>query len=236
MALEIVPSHGPDFTATFEAWLTRGKSLALQHSGHQWLLGDWLLEGDAEYNMQNLGIPSHLLIGSHPPNFWKSVSDEVNLSVGTLKQYAVVARAYPSDGRFAQLSWSHHNLAAAYDRRLEYLAACIVAGARPHTLQWLEAYIEQNEESLDEPVERRSVPLEFSLVMMRQLKDLAKHYKTSVQALVSKECLPMLERFLQEQAQKVALEKFEFWDHKTWPFGELAELALKPKAKRRRAA
>lgn len=97
----------------YPAWLANGKKLVSEHNNRNWRLGDWLLEGD-EYNLQNLGIESHLLIGSHPPKFWKEVSAEVDLAVGTLKNLALVARRFPEDKRIPDLSWSHHQIAARF--------------------------------------------------------------------------------------------------------------------------
>jgi hypothetical protein len=235
--VEVCPDEPMLPPLDYEEWISRGKALAAETNNRSWLLGDWLIEGeDSEYNMQNTGIPSYLLIGSHPPNFWKTVSDQVDLAVGTLKNYAYVARRYRDGRRFSELSWSHHLMASPYERRYEYLAACIVPGAKPHTLDWLETYIDQNEEDA-EVTERRSIPLRLPLSMVQKLKQVAHFRGKSVEKLAYDQCAIVLTSFLRQAERDIALEKYGMYDEGApWPLSPEAEQHYRKyqrKAKRR---
>lgn len=50
-------------------------------------------------------------------------ADAIGVEYDTLRRYRDVARAYESANRFANLSWSHHLVAAAQEDRLEWLKA-----------------------------------------------------------------------------------------------------------------
>src|SRR6266852_1075682 len=56
-----------DFGAKYDRIIVRLKELALNLGTYIWEIGNLLFETDANYNMQNLGIPSYLIIGCHPP-------------------------------------------------------------------------------------------------------------------------------------------------------------------------
>src|SRR6266436_8429510 len=114
----------PEYTE----WLARGRDLADRHSGYQWNIGDWLLEGEGQFDIIG-AIPSHLLIhkknvsddgtnqfaSTKVPHYWKDASAEVGIPTPTLREYAFTARAWPSKKRFQQLSYTHHSYAAPYE-------------------------------------------------------------------------------------------------------------------------
>lgn len=222
----------------YASWLAQGKALAAEHSNRQWLLGDWVNEGDDEYNYKNLGIESYLLIGSHPPNFWKDTSAETNLAVGTLKNLGLVARRFPPDKRIAELSWSHHDACAPYERRFEYLKACLIPGAkRHHTLAWLAAYIDKQEGDEGDPEarERRSVPLRLPLDLIEKLKDVARYRGKSMEDLVRSVCAKQVYDYVQQQEREISLELYGQHEDGRWPMDPKTKEAFQPKRKRRAA-
>ena len=221
-----------DFNAKYERIIARLKELAANLGTYMWEIGDLLLEADADYNPQNLGIPSYMLIGAHPPNFWKQMSDTVGLGVSALKSYAAVARAFPPAKRFKELTWSHHLAAHIYVDRDKYLQACVERGVeeigKPHTIRWLEQYIEEQENCVELPTEaRRTVSIELPLAMMRKFSDLARHfYHRPVNDIVLEAAKPALEAYLEKKAEEISLQFFNFHDGRTWPFGPEAKKKL----------
>ena len=221
-----------DFNAKYERIIERLKPLAVNIGNHMWEIGDLLVEGDADFNVQNLGIPSYMLIGSHPPNFWKQMSDTVGLSVASLKLYANVARAFPADKRLKELTWSHHLVAHIYEDRDKYLRKCVDDGmeewGKPNTIRWLEKYIEEQENCVQlasEPC--RSVNIDLPLSMMRKFSDLAKHkFHKPVKEIVWEVVQPALEAYLSKMAYEISMYLFEYHDGETWPFGYEAKKKL----------
>lgn len=227
---------GDNHTAEdYTAWLARGKSLAAEQNNRNWLLGDWLNEGDDEYNYKNLGIPNYLLIGSHPPNFWKDVSDETDLAVGTLKNLALVARRFPVSKRIATLSWSHHMIAAPFERRFEYLLACKPEDEKPYGVEWLRAHIEEVEEG-PEHRERCTVPLRLPVDLIRKLKDVAKHKGQSLDKILHSACARAVTEYLQEQEREISLNLFDAYTEGMWPFSPAAAKEYTGTKRKRRAA
>lgn len=225
--------ENPHTAEAYDQWLERGKFLAAEHNNRQWHLGGWLNEGDDEYNVKNLGIPSYLLIGSHPPNFWKDVSDKTDLAVGTLKCLSMVARRYPANKRFSNLSWSHHWACSAYERRYEYLEACLVPGEKPRPLTWLAAYIAEHEGSPEER-ETYSVPLYLPLNLIKKLKDVAKHRRKSVGDVAYDLCATSIFQFVQRQEREISLELFGVYEEGIWPLDPKAKAHYEPKSRRRK--
>lgn len=221
-----------DFSAKYERIIARLKELSINLGTYMWEIGDLLLAADCDYNPQDHGIPSYMLIGSHPPNFWKQMSDCIGLSVASLKLYANVARAFPREKRIVELTWSHHLAAHIYEDRDKYLRKCVDAGmeesGKPHTIRWLEKYIEEQENCVQHPSEeRRSITIEIPLDMMRKLTDLAKHfYHEPVKDIVGEAVRPALEAYLAKQAHEISLRFFDWHDGKTWPFGHEAKKTL----------
>ena len=122
----------------YDAWLARGRALADSHSNTTWNVGDWLVEGETAFDFYDdvKSIPRHLLIGKkndgsgecygiQVPNYWKDAAAQINWSIPCLKEAARVARRYSPSQRVAGLSFSHHLYAEPYDRRMEYLQACL---------------------------------------------------------------------------------------------------------------
>ncbi len=229
----------------YDGWLARGKKLADKHSGYQWKIGDWLVEGDEFFNAKNfIDIPRHMLIGrarigadgetEHKaikvPNFWKEISDVIGLAVSTLKQYAQVARVYPKK-RLKNLGWSHHMFACTYERRYEYLRACldVPEGQRPRSVNWLYELIakEEGENASEGDINRTKnfVRIAISDEAYGKLKDLAKYYGTDVAEIASVPFKAALEVFLDEQKKKVSLDLFGVYEEKgrnsTWPFDRI---------------
>jgi hypothetical protein len=233
----------PDYVA----WLARGKKLADKHSGYQWKIGDWLVEGDEFFNAKNYveGIPRYLLLRKSTdengeachksikiPNYWKDISDEIGLAVSTLKQYAQVARAYPKKKqRLRGLGWAHHAFACTYVRRWEYLRACldVPEGQRPHSVSWLCALIVKMEgdNANDGHVNatKNFVRISISDADYEKIKELARYYGTDVAEIASVPFKAALEVFLQEQKKKISLDLFGFYEEtgkgSGWPFDRL---------------
>jgi len=214
--VEVKNPHTPE---AYDAWLARGKALAADHNDRQWLLGDWLNEGDDSYNVQNLGIPSYLLIGAHTPNFWKDVSAEVDLAVGTLKNLALVARRFPPDKRITVLSWSHHMVCAPYERRYEYALACldVPEGKKPRSLGWLQDHIAANEVE-PETKERVTVPLRLPVSVIKKLKEVARHHGKHLDKVVYDACASAIHDYLVNQEREISLEIYGRYDEGVWPF------------------
>jgi hypothetical protein len=229
-----------DFSAKYERIIARLKELSINLGTYMWEIGDLLLVADCDYNPQDHGIPSYMLIGSHPPNFWKQMSDCIGLSVASLKLYANVARAFPLEKRIAELTWSHHLAAHVYVDRDKYLRKCVDDGmeesGKPHTIRWLEKYIEEQENCVQfgaEPV--RSVTIDLPLSMMKKFSDLAKHkFHKPVKDVVMEAVLPPLEAYLAKMAHEISMRLFEYHDGETWPFGADAKKKLSLKSWKRR--
>jgi hypothetical protein len=220
-------------TPEYHVWIDRLKVLAVNIGAHMWELGDLLLEGDSEFNYENLGVPSYMLIGAHPPNYWKQVSDDVGLGVASLKQYAAVARAFPPEKRIKELTWTHHLVAHKFVDRDTYLRAAIEYPNAPHTVRWLEDYIDRMEGCVVLPKEElRSVSLDLPLPIVRKLRDLEQYYGVSAGDLIANAIKPAVDVYVEEQRQKLSMKFFDFYDDSTWPFGVGAQKlkeALKPK-------
>jgi hypothetical protein len=228
----------------YSAWLARGRQLAEKHSGYQWKIGDWLVEGDELFNARNYveGIPSYLLLRKgrdengetcHKsikiPNYWKEISDEIGLAVSTLKQYAQVARAYPKKSkRLKNLGWSHHMFACTYQRRHEYLRACldVSAGQRPRSVTWLCALIakQEGDNASQGDINRTKnfVRITISDADYEKLKQLANYYGTDIAEIASVPFKAALEVFLTEQKKKISLDLFHYYEESGgWPFDRL---------------
>ncbi len=228
----------------YSAWLARGRKLAEKHSGYQWKIGDWLVEGDELFNAQNYveGIPSYLLLRKATdengevchksikiPNYWKEISEEIGLAVSTLKQYAQVARAYPKKSkRLKNLGWSHHMIACTYERRYEYLRACldVPAGQRPRSVTWLCELIgkEEGDNASTGDVNRTKnfIRIVVSDDAYEKLKQLARYYGTEIADIASVPFKAALEVFLAEQKKKISLDLFHYYEENGgWPFDRL---------------
>jgi hypothetical protein len=229
----------PDYVA----WLARGKKLADKHSGYQWKIGDWLVEGDDFFNAKNFveGIPRYLLLKKSTdengeachksikiPNYWKDISDEIGLAISTLKQYAQVCRAYPKKKqRLKGLGWAHHMTVCTYARRAEYLRACmdVPEGQKPHTLSWLCRLVakEEGEETMGTGL--NFVRISISDADYEKIKELARYYGTDVAEIASVPFKAALEVFLLEQKKKISLDLFGFYEESRrgngWPFDRL---------------
>ena len=215
-------------------WLARGRALSESHSNNSWNIGDWLIEGDGLYNLENYISKSdrYLLIHKKKsgeggcysekiPNYWKDAAAETGNAVSTLKEMAKVARAYASDTRLKELSYSHHKAVVAYDRRLEYLAAClnVEPGERIRSVGWLQDYAARNEgEPEIHNFKACHVRFLVSEEMWEKLKQLSHYYKTNICDLVQKDCTAALEAFLAAQARKISLAKFDSYEEGQWPF------------------
>lgn len=81
---------------TFEQWTKMGDLLRTWHAGIQWLVGDWLLIGEARFG----DLAAQVIDARH----W---SDE------TARTYRYVAEAVPPENRRADLSFSHHQMCSS---------------------------------------------------------------------------------------------------------------------------
>ena len=264
----LLTNHGKDgisvygTTEDYYEWLNRGRTLCESHSDNQWNIGDWLIEGECAFDFKSVvgDLPRHMLIGrGHAgddgeieyksikvPNFWKDAAAETGSAVNTLKVIVRVARAYPKDVRFRQLSFTHHQIAAAYGRRLEYLQACLDGlepGHRPRPIAWLYAYMEEKEGNRHvlDIRELASHIIQFNVddETHRKLKQAARYYRMSIQELVQARCVSTINALIPELSQKISLEKYGWWEEGKWPFYEPSEVnkrldALTKKPKRAR--
>jgi hypothetical protein len=243
-----LPGGTANFFEDYQAWLAHGRDLAEKHSGYQWNIGDWLIEGEGQFDPGK--IPSYLLIhkknvsddgtnqfaSTKAPNYWRDAAAEVGMAVPCLREYAFVARAFQKEKRFKQLTFSHHSYAAPYDRRQEYLEACLVEGGKPHSIDWLWKHIRQNEGEAKEI--ESSTRLRFMVPedMYAKLRHLGCHYGKSIPDLVQRMCVNVIETYLEVEARKISLEKFDFYDGR-WPFDiPVAEPERKHKFAHRRTA
>jgi hypothetical protein len=80
--------------------------------GAQWALGDLALEVETTYGGQEL----------------QRFADDVGIEHNTLQEYRRVARAYEKSTRVDNLPWRHHQVVAARDDRLRYLARAAEGG------------------------------------------------------------------------------------------------------------
>jgi len=231
----------------YDAWLARGKKLADKHSGYQWKIGDWLVEGQCYFDAQSFigGVAGFMLLRKSTdengeschksikiPNYWKEISDAIGLAISTIKQYAQVARAYPKKKkRLKNLGWSHHLFACTYDRRYEYLKACldVPEGERPRSVSWLCELIakEEGENAGGKVINgtKNFVKIAISDEAYGKLKELAKYYGTDVAEIASIPFKAALEVFLDEQKKKVSLDLFSVYESKGensgWPFDRI---------------
>jgi hypothetical protein len=223
----------------YNKWLAKGKKLADRHSGYQWSLGDWIVEGLTHFDPKNFigDIPGYMLLAKgrdengetchrslKVPNYWKDVEELTGLATSTVKQYAQVSRAYPKKKRLKNLGWSHHMIVCTYERRYEYLKACldVPEGERPHSVSWLCKLVarEEGDDTMDRGLHCVRIPVTEEIYT--KLKDLAKFYGTDIAEVASVPFLGALEVFLDEQKKKVSLDLFGFYEEKgrnsTWPF------------------
>jgi len=239
-------------------WLERGKKIIKSESNSRWALGDWLLEGQCEFDMGEFISKSdrYLLInknadadGHHSsckiPNFWKDAASETSSAVSTLKQCAKVARMFPKRDRFKQLTFTHHAWVCGVEdpeKRRAYLKACLPEnpGDKPKSVDWLDKYIRRDEGEREIEETMRYVRFNVSEAIWRKLKQVAKYYRASVADTVRKDCTAALESYLEEQARKISLAKYEVYTPGDWPFHEESEhnrkVRLAEKRQRRRRA
>jgi hypothetical protein len=234
----------------YDKWLAKGKKLADRHSGYQWSIGDWIVEGQAHFDPKNFidGVPGYMMLGKgrdengetchrsiKVPNYWKDVEAEIQLATSTLKQYAQVARAYPKKKRLKKLGWSHHMIVCTYERRYEYLKACldVPEGERPHSVSWLWKLVAKEEGDEEAVTGGNFIRIPVTDEVYAKVKDLAKYYGTDVAEIASVPFKAALEVFLEEQKKKVSLDLFGVYEEKgdfsTWPFQRF-------KTRRQRAA
>ncbi len=233
-----IPGGLPATVPDYSEWLARGRDLAEGHSGHQWNLGDWLNEGQPYFDAKEFigDIPSYMLIGrAHVgddgemhhsgvkiPSYWKDASAEVGIPVPTLREYSFTARAWPKEKRFKQLSYTHHAYAAPYERREEYLRACLVEGEKPHSIDWLWKYIRVEEDEQKEIESSKYLRFMIPEDMWAKLKNLAKWYGTAIPDLVQKACVGTVGQYLEAQARKISLDRYGMYEGR-WPFYEPTE-------------
>jgi hypothetical protein len=231
-------------------WLSRGKAFLNAHSDSQWSIGDWLVEGQGAFDVADLcRVPGYMKLKKAPeesggdfssiqiPNFWKDAASETGSAVSTLKELAKVARAFPSDKRFPQLSFAHHNYALAGtpdpDKQQEYLRACLPQneGERPKGVEWLDAYMRRNEGEKDITEGDRFVRFRVPEEMYKKLKQVSRYYQSSVADIIWKDCTKVLESLLEEQAEKIALKKYGLYERGQWPFYQDSEANKKHRAR-----
>lgn len=85
-----------DQAAAEAAWAKRGRDIAARVTSTCWEIGDWILEAESKWGER-----------------YKEASEITGLAVGSLRQYAYVARRFDSSNRLDKLPWGHHLLVAA---------------------------------------------------------------------------------------------------------------------------
>jgi hypothetical protein len=98
---------------------------------------------------------------------------------------------------------------------------------KPHTIRWLEQYIDKQENCVQHIEPKRSITLDLPLDMMRKFSDLARHYyHKPVKEVIAEAVKPALLAYLEAKRAELSLQFFEYNDGKTWPFGEQAKKIL----------
>ena len=82
-------------------WLQEGRVIAKEHSGHQWLVADWLLRGEIDERVYKKTMYADAATIFQP------------YSPKTLKEWAYVARSIQRPFRMDGLSFGHHQVVAA---------------------------------------------------------------------------------------------------------------------------
>jgi hypothetical protein len=237
---------------SYTEWLARGKNLADKHSGYQWRLGDWICDGQEHFDFKSVvgEIPGYMLLSkvtdengeaSHKSvkiaNFWKDVSAEIGLAESTVKDYAWVARSYPKKKRFKQLGFCHHMIVAGYERRYEYLQACIRPGEKPRSFAWLRAYALEKEgtaKSTNATIKDGGpLHLQIPSKFWNKLQDLRRYHTCSIADLVQKACFDAIDDYIETEARKISLKLFDYYEGR-WPFELVAEKKSLKKQRRRR--
>jgi hypothetical protein len=234
---DIKPTEPPKPSLDYHKWLAKGRKIVKTESNSRWALGDWLVEGQCEFDMDEIigKADRHLLIsqradadGHHAstkiPNFWKDAASETGSAVSTLKESAKVAREFPKKERFSQLTFTHHKWVIGFEpeKRREYLKACLpeTKDGKPKSVDWLDKYIREQDGEKEIEAGMRYVRFNVSGEMWRKLKQVAKHYRLSVADLVRKDCTAALAALLEVQARKISLAKFDAYEEGQWPFYE----------------
>jgi hypothetical protein len=135
---DIKPTVPPQPSLDYHKWLAKGRKIVTTESNSRWALGDWLVEGQCEFDFDEIVGKSdrHLLISHRAdanghdksmtiPNFWKDAASETGSAVSTLKESAKIERAFPKKERFTQLTFTHHKWVIGFEpeKRREYLKA-----------------------------------------------------------------------------------------------------------------
>ncbi len=243
-----LPGCTATISADYETWLARGKTLADNHNRSNWDIGDWVVEGDDTFNVIK-DIPRYLLLhktsgddggtayrSEKVPHFYKDISDATNLRVQTLRNLAVVCRFYKPDERIHQLSFTHHAMACGHERALEYLRACLVEGERPHTVAWLEEYIDKCEgKKVEQEKHGGYLYLAIPDRLYAKLKDLSKHYQKNLNRLIDETCVQAIESYIESEGEKISLQLFNYYEPDRWPFDKKVIEAEKKKIRTRRS-
>ena len=143
---------------TEEEWLEKVVALLDEDKKRQWAIGDLLLEGetwlvpgmsgkdlhadDAKRNDESKGptdekVPFRLGVPGHDP--YEVVCKRSGYDKSSLQDFMRVSRAFPAGTRVAELSWGHHQAAAAkwltHKQRADLLhgAANYFMGKNNHT-------------------------------------------------------------------------------------------------------
>jgi hypothetical protein len=244
---DIKPTEPPKPSLDYHEWLAKGRKIVKTESNSRWSLGDWLVEGQCEFDMDEIidKHDRHLLIsqradadGHHAsttiPNFWKDAASETGSAVSTLKESAKVAREFPKKERFAQLTFTHHKWVIGFEpgKRREYLKACLpeTKDGKPKSVDWLDKYIREQEGEKEIEAGMRFVRFNVPEETWKKLKQVAKHYRLSVAELVRKDCTAALAGLLGEQARKISLARYDVYEEGQWPFHEESPYNRKMKA------
>jgi len=196
---------------SYELWLGKAKLLAAEIHNSQWELGDWLDLGSTEFDTQDLFkyVPRYLLLhkctdrdggtcyrSEKIPNFYKDTAKELGMAVQTLKNLVHVARVFPVEKRNPRLTFSHHQVAAPYDNREEYLAFAAPEGQPPLTVDALKKHIAQRE---GKPVPNASITITVPADLRDKLEKLAEFEDTKLSSVVADVCLPALAAYVADR-------------------------------------
>lgn len=100
---EVSPTHWKMGQLNYEEWEQVGRTLMQIRDSINWWIGDWLNEGERAFG-----------------ETYAQAIEITGWDISRLQSAKWVSSRVPTENRFAQLSWSHHNFVAKYDVGVQY--------------------------------------------------------------------------------------------------------------------
>lgn len=195
-------------------WIDKGRKLAREYQRNAWRLADWVLYGYEHFNFDDvLSLSERWRLigpadanGNHKsdrmPNFYRDTAEDVGLSVQTLKNRCMVARAFPTKkSRVARLSFSHHAEVASVeneDKRKRYLKECFykdeTGKKRIRPVTWLRAHVADAEQRPSRARAHKRVVFELPLEIWDDLHLCAKAMDSEYEEV----CVKAIREYLKE--------------------------------------